>query len=107
MSQPRPLNIYRIFALLCLAVPLAVQGLWIYAFNTFDTQSERLSWFLSWMPGFLKDPINLTLLSMGLCLLCLFFVFRRPSAWATARGWQLLAALLAVGILLLNLWSLL
>ena len=107
MPASRKTSVYPILSLVSLAIPLALQVLWIYVFNTYASPSERLTHFLGLMPGFLKDPSDITKLSMALCVLSMIFAYKIPTVSGTWRGVQLLIFVVAGGIFLLNLWSLL
>ena len=55
----------------CVAIPTAMMGLWISAFNSAETQTERVRNYSSNLPQFMHDTTVSTLVSIAFCLLAI------------------------------------
>lgn len=68
---PKLLKILTFLGLLCLSIPLSLQGLWIYAFNQAANQADRVAIFNSYLPEFQLGRYTPTFLGAAFCLLAI------------------------------------
>ena len=103
---PQLLKILTFVGLLCLSVPLSILGLWIYAFNLGDSQTNRIAIFNSYFPNFLHGRFDTTYLSVAFCILAI--ILSSISLKLSGKLWKVLNIIILVFsilLLLLNLFS--
>lgn len=91
---------------MCLSVPLIILELWIYAFNSGDSQPNRVEIFNYFFPQFLHGRYSIAYLSLALSIVAIYISVIAISIKEIA--WKVLKILLLVtGIIkvLLNIFQ--
>ena len=60
-------------SLVCLSVPISIFGLWIYAFDLGNSQTERVAIFNDYFPDFLHGRWDITFLSIAFSIAAIAF----------------------------------
>lgn len=68
---PRLLKLLTFSGLVCVSIPILIQGLWIHAFNSGINQAERLITFNKSLPDFLHGRYSVNYLSIAFCILAI------------------------------------
>jgi hypothetical protein len=105
--SPLQLKLLTFLGLLCLAIPLLLQGLWIYVRSLTATQAEGVALFQSYQPECLQGPYAVLYVSLALSLLAI--IFSSMSLSLSEKLWKYLNAIiliLASLMLLLSLFQL-
>ncbi len=103
----RVLKILTYLGLVCFFIPLSILGLWIYAFDLEDNQTDRVAIFNSYFPNFLHGRYDTTYLSLAFCLLSI--VLSSVSLKLSGKLWKamnIVILVFAIMLLLLNLFGL-
>jgi hypothetical protein len=64
-------KIFTLAGLVCISIPVSIQGLWIYAANSGTNQAKRVAAYHSYFPDFLQGQYALNYLSIAFCLLAI------------------------------------
>jgi hypothetical protein len=72
LLTPKLLIILTFAGLLCLSIPVLIEGLWIHAFNLGDSQDNSIAIFNSYLPDFLHGRYAASYLSIVFCILAIF-----------------------------------
>ncbi len=65
----KPSKKLTLIGLLCLSIPLFIFGLWIYSFNSGESQPNRIEIFNHFFPEFLHGRYSVAFLCLGLSIL--------------------------------------
>lgn len=102
----KPSKKFILLGLLCAAVPLLIFGLWIYAFNSGNSQQNRLEIFNHFFPEFLHGRYSLAYLSLAFSILSVCIsvinISIKEMAWKVLNSLILVIGLIMV---LLNLFQ--
>ena len=101
------LKLLTFLGVLCISIPILLQGLWIYVFNLADNQSDRVAILHSYFPEFLNGRYITTYLALAFCLLAI--ILSSISLKLSGILWKSLnIIILIIGclLLLLNLFQL-
>lgn len=101
------LKLLTFLGVLCISIPILMQGLWIYVFNLADNQSDRVAILHNYFPEFLHGRYITTYLALAFCLLAI--ILSSISLKLSGILWKSLnIIILIIGclLLLLNLFQL-
>lgn len=76
------------FGLVCLLLPVAIQALWIYAFNLAATHQERVEIFSSYFPDFFHRSYTLAFVSLAFCILAI--ILSNVSLHLSGKWWKMI-----------------
>lgn len=97
---------FTLVGLLCLSIPLIILGLWIYAFNSGDSQPNRVEIFNHFFPDFLQGRYSVAYLSLAFSILsvCISFIniSIKEMAW---KALNILILVIGLFMVLLNLFQ--
>lgn len=106
LSSPQ-LKLLTFLGVLFISIPILIQGLWIYAFNLKDNQSDRVAILNSYLPEFLHGQYVTTYLALAFCLLAI--ILSSISLKLSGMLWKTLNMIILIIsslLLLLNLFQL-
>ena len=101
------LKVLTFLGLVCLAIPILLQGLWIYVRSVTATQADAVALFQSYEPECLQGPYASLYLSLALSFLAI--IFSSMGLKLSGKLWKFLNGIiliLASLMLLLNLFQL-
>ena len=96
---PRLLKLFTFVGLVCISIPISIQGLWIYAANSGTNQVERVATYHSYFPDFLQGRYALNYLSIAFCILAI--ILSTINLKSLGKIWKVNMIILVFSILLL------
>lgn len=101
----RLLKLLTFFGLVCVSIPISIQGLWIYAANSEINQVDRVATFNSFFPDFLQSRYAINYLSIAFCIFAI--TISTINLKSSRTIWKLNMIILVLGsfLLLLNLFQ--
>ena len=102
---PRLLKLFTFLGLVCVSIPISIQGLWIYSANSYINQADRVATFNSFFPIFLHGRYTLNYLSIVFCIFAITISTINLKSLRTK--WKVNMIILVLGglFLLLNLFQ--
>ena len=101
--SPSLLKLLAFFGVLCVSIPILLQGLWIYVFSITDNYSDAVAILQSYYPEFLNGPFATIYISIAFCLLSIIVSIITRKVWKTLNTLVLICGSL---LLFLNLFQL-
>ncbi len=105
--NPPLLKLLTFLGVLCISIPILLQGLWIYVFSLADNQSDAVTILQSYYPECLHGPYATIYISLAFCLLTI--ILSSISLKLSGKLWKTLNTIILIFgslILLLNLFQL-
>jgi hypothetical protein len=99
LLTPQLMKILTFIGLFCLSVPLSIMGLWIYAFNSGDSQATSVAIFNSFFPDFLNGENAISYLSIVFCILAI--ILSSINLKLKGKIWKVNMIILVISSLLL------
>jgi len=96
---PPLLKLLTFLGLVCISIPISIQGLWIYAANSGTNQVERVATFHSYFPDFLHGRYAINYLSIAFCILAI--IISTINLKSSGKIWKANMIILVFSILLL------
>ncbi|OFY09489.1 MAG: hypothetical protein A2X05_18950 [Bacteroidetes bacterium GWE2_41_25] len=96
---PPLLKLLTFLGVLCISIPISIQGLWIYAANSGTNQVERVASFHSYFPDFLHGRYAINYLSIAFCILAI--IISTINLKSSGKIWKANIIILVFSILLL------
>jgi hypothetical protein len=102
---PRLLKLLTFLGLVCVSIPISIQGLWIYSAKSYINQADSVATFNSFFPSFLHGRYTINYLSIVFCLFAITISIINLKSSKTI--WKLNMIILVLGglLLLLNLFQ--
>lgn len=99
LLTPKFLKILTFAGLLCISIPILIEGLWIHAFNLGDSQANSVAIFNSYFPEFLHGRYVTAYLSIVFCILAI--IISSINLKSSGKIWKVNMIILVSGSLLL------
>lgn len=96
---PRLLKLLTIVGLVCISIPISIQGLWIYAAHSGTNQVESVATFHSYFPDFLHGRYAVNYLNIAFCILAI--IISTINLKSSGKIWKANMIILVFSILLL------
>jgi hypothetical protein len=102
---PRLLKLLTFAGLVCISIPVSIQGLWIYAAHSGTNQVESAAIFHSYFPDFLHGRYAINYLNIAFCILAI--VISTINLKSSGRIWKanMIILVFSILMLLLNLFQ--
>ncbi len=102
---PQFLKLLTFFGLVCVSIPISIQGLWIYAANSGSNQVESVTTFNSFFPDFLHGEYAINYLSIAFCILAIIISTINLKSSGLIWKANMIILVLSSLLLLLNLFQ--
>ena len=96
---PRLLKLLTFAGLICISIPVSIQGLWMYVAHSGTNQAESVASFHSYFPDFLNGRYAINYFSIAFCITAI--VISTINLKSSGKIWKTNMIILVISILLL------
>jgi hypothetical protein len=99
------LKLLTFFGLVCVSIPISIQGLWIYSTSSYNNQADRVATFNSYFPILLHGRYTLNYFSIAFCIFAITISIINLKSSNTIWKVNMITLVLGGLLLLLNLFQ--